>query len=56
LPPNGLDADGDHVIRFADQTGLSGLPDQPLLFRVQLNRHTASSLDYLSLPAVLRID
>src|SRR5271157_1553564 len=49
LPTNGLDADGDHVIRFADQPGLNRLPDQPLFFRVQLNRHAVPSLDYLKL-------
>jgi predicted RNase H-like HicB family nuclease len=54
LPAKGLDADSDHVIRFAGQTGLNCLPDQPLIFRVQLNRHTLSSLDYLSFPAALR--
>jgi hypothetical protein len=51
LPTNGLYADSDHVVRFADQTGLNCLPDQPLLFRIQLNRHTMSSRDYLSFPA-----
>jgi hypothetical protein len=49
LATNGLDADSDHVIRLADQTGLNCLPDQSFLFRVQSNRHTMSSLDYLKL-------
>jgi hypothetical protein len=43
LPTNGRDADSDHVIRFADQTGLNCLPDQPLLFRVQSNRRSRLS-------------